>query len=296
METLNHVFLTSDTARFLWNNVCPLLKMPCPQGVSELFNSVLQLRGDKIYKQIICFVINMVVWEIWIRRNRLKHENKKITDHQILENVKGSTLKVFQQCVLGSTKASNFLHRLTDGQFSTAIKPSFWKIVCWQNPPSGRLKLNTDGSCRSGSMAGGAILRNHFGQVIWAKAFKFTNGTSIVAKTITLLTALRGCIGEDVFQLKVEVDSLFLVHIVYNRISCPWHLYRWVIEIRHHIGRLQASLSHVYRQGNSAADFLSNQGHLGDFLYSNVDLSLHLRSIVRLDRTKFPTIRAVKIL
>ena len=63
-------------------------------------------------------------------------------------------------------------------------------------------------------------------------------------------------------RLLVEVDSLCVTQLVSKQVVVPNEFYALVVAIREIISRnWQVSITHIYREANSAADFMANMAH-----------------------------------
>ncbi|KAF5176952.1 Ribonuclease h domain [Thalictrum thalictroides] len=108
--------------------------------------------------------------------------------------------------------------------------------------------------------AGGGILRNANGQHI-ANFFSFYGeGTNNVAETRALLDGLDMCQDLCIDKIQIRTDSTLVVKWFLNLIEVPWHLRTWWRKIQIQARFLDIKMVHVYREGNSLADYLSKQG------------------------------------
>ena len=64
-------------------------------------------------------------------------------------------------------------------------------LVSWEKPPMGRLKLNSDASVINGKAAGGGVLRDHWGRVVWAYYKEFGDLDVLAAEARSLLFGLQ---------------------------------------------------------------------------------------------------------
>ena len=63
-------------------------------------------------------------------------------------------------------------------------------------------------------------------------------------------------------RLLVEVDSLCVSHMISKQVVVPNAFYALVVAIRKLLSRnWQVSLTHIFREANSAADFKANMAH-----------------------------------
>ena len=95
----------------------------------------------------------------------------------------------------------------------------------------------------------------------------------------------------------VESDTRVLVQLVGSKALSKWPLCTVLREIRHHIGRLEATLLHVFREANAVADALASL-QLGEhrLFESLTALPFKARGEARLDCNGVPRIRFGKSL
>ena len=80
-------------------------------------------------------------------------------------------------------------------------------------------------------------------------------------------------------RLLVEVDSLGVTQMISKQVVVPNVFHALIIAIRDLLSRnWQISISHIYREANSAADFMANMAHsapLGLHVYSNPHVGIY---------------------
>ncbi|MQM22992.1 hypothetical protein Taro_056053, partial [Colocasia esculenta] len=111
-------------------------------------------------------------------------------------------------------EASARLREADSDQVPASISP---RIVRWYLPPPGRLKLNVDGAYKisSGTAAGGGILGNGIGDIIFAFAASYPNvHSSLEAEALALRDGVLLCIERGVTDFLIESDSLVLVQVM----------------------------------------------------------------------------------
>ncbi|XP_022860891.1 uncharacterized protein LOC111381341 isoform X1 [Olea europaea var. sylvestris] len=167
------------------------------------------------------------------------------------------------------TKRRRERKRMREGKRKGKSETTF---VLWEKPRVGFVKLNTDGCLKrleipSGDSSGGGILRDHEGDVLFT--FHEYYGTSccsaLAAELKALLTGLKICHERGYKNIWVELDTQLAV----KRISDPATDSRpgrnrkvqyLVDEVRSISSYLNVHYTNIYRQANSAADFLANEG------------------------------------
>ncbi|KAL6183970.1 hypothetical protein ACLB2K_045378 [Fragaria x ananassa] len=159
-------------------------------------------------------------------------------------------------------------HHPDDGQRHRhrGKKPRNW--VRWEPPNPGWLKLNTDGASKGnpGLSGGGSILRDPNGNVIFQTFRGYGVQTALVAEFLALTDGIKTfCdlgLMDSGFKLVIESDSTTLIKALCRTIAVPreimpyWHLLDFLMPFLE--GMVDAV--HVYREGNTEADYLANRG------------------------------------
>nr|XP_027088746.1 uncharacterized protein LOC113710101 [Coffea arabica] len=87
-------------------------------------------------------------------------------------------------------------------------------VVVWTKPPAHQSKLNTDASVVNGRAAGGGVLRDSDGRLIFAFYKEFGETGVLEAEAMALQEGLRECVARGVQGVLGEVDSVVLVSLV----------------------------------------------------------------------------------
>lgn len=157
--------------------------------------------------------------------------------------------------------------------------------ISWHPPPPGWYSLNTDRSAKGspGQAGGGAIIRDHYGNVISAMMCGFGVGTTFRAEVTALLRGLELARNLQIRKLVVKMDNQARVNLMQKNepgeAECA-HL----INRCHELFRKEeweTRIQHVYREGNRAADWLANHGVAQTLrIVILEDIPIELRSIV----------------
>lgn len=97
------------------------------------------------------------------------------------------------------------------------------KRVTWQLPYDGWYKCNTDGASRgnSGPSSYGFCVRNHEGDLVFAKAKEIGETTNIVAEAKAIVEGLVYCVERQLHPLIMETDSLVMRKIIDGELETP---------------------------------------------------------------------------
>lgn len=162
----------------------------------------------------------------------------------------------------------------------------------WCLGPFPECKLNTDASVRQGRAAGGGLLRDHEGKLVFAFYKEFGEADVLMAETLSLYHGLRLCQERGVRSPQVEVDSAVLVGLISSDALARWPLCNLLCRLRYLIRSLGASISHIFREANSTADRLAGLQLSSDMFFSSItQLPPIVRSSLSLDCCQYPSLR-----
>lgn len=192
-------------------------------------------------------------WHIWKARNTWIFE--------------GTVTPAFGVAVQASTYSRCTMEALL--RDSMLYQPRQGRLVSWVAPPSGVLKLNTDGSRRhsTGLATAGGLLRDSSGT--WLAGFSVNIGQapSYLAELWGLFFGLQLCTKRHVQDLIVELDSMSIVQQLeqergFRDSTAPRILSALFLDCLQLISLIpNISIVHTLREGNAPADFLANHGH-----------------------------------
>ncbi|CAL5183354.1 unnamed protein product [Lathyrus oleraceus] len=138
--------------------------------------------------------------------------------------------------------------------------------VLWKKPKIGCTKLNFDGSCKgiSGKASIGGVVRNHNAEFLLGYAESIGQANSTIAELIALRRGLELVLENGWNDIWLEGDAKTLVEIIMKKrkVRC--------MEVQRHMSHINSILlpefkncfvSHIYREGNRAADKFAQMGH-----------------------------------
>ncbi|CDP18110.1 unnamed protein product [Coffea canephora] len=156
----------------------------------------------------------LVLWFIWKSRNSARFEAGSITPAQVIFRIEEfldqmGKARAFSRASFAGDRDCPWAG--LDGPYKRdkGVVP-----VSWEKPSLGWVKLNTDASVLHGKAAGGGVLRDHCGRVIFAFYKEFGEMDVLEAEAQSLLEGLRMCADRAVGALTVESNSNVLVHLV----------------------------------------------------------------------------------
>ncbi|KAJ7946890.1 Ribonuclease H [Quillaja saponaria] len=137
--------------------------------------------------------------------------------------------------------------------------------VTWEKPDIGWTKLNFDGSCkgRKWKASIGGVVRNHKAEFLLGYAESIGHANSTIAEITALRRGLELVLENGWNDVWLEGDAKTLVDIISRRrqVRC--------MEVQRHLSHVNSIIpefnncivTHVYREGNRAADKFAQMGH-----------------------------------
>ncbi|EOY16830.1 Uncharacterized protein TCM_035716 [Theobroma cacao] len=159
-------------------------------------------------------------------------------------------------------------------------------MLYWQKPVLGEFKLNVDGSskCNFQNATSGGILRDYTGSLVFGFYENFGVKNSIQAELLALYKGLILCRDYGISHLWIEMDALVVIQMLTGR-------YRGSHDSRYLLANIQNlhnyfsyKLSHIFQEGNQAADLLVNLGYEYHSLQVFTVPFGKLQGILRLDK------------
>jgi ribonuclease HI len=140
------------------------------------------------------------------------------------------------------------------------------RLIGWKPLVGDWIKLNTDGACKDGNVAGcGGILRNNAGE--WRGGFAKHLGkcSAYVAELWGVLEGLQYAWQLGYRKLEINVDSIVVVQVLKKGGTCSAMGLALVKKIKRLIQlEWEIVISHSYREANFCADALASMGCLLD--------------------------------
>lgn len=129
---------------------------------------------------------------------------------------------------------------------------------------------------------------------MYAQCKKLGHKTNVEAEARAMMKGLVFCVEHDIQPLILETDSIMLKNMVEGRWETPWCISTEVEKIRRVMENFNVIIHHIYREGNTLADFLTNLAFdfAGTAKFSNFsELPSAGRRILNLDKQQIPNLR-----
>lgn len=148
--------------------------------------------------------------------------------------------------------------------------PMARKECKWTPPPQDWIKLNFDGASRGNpGIAGlGFILRDHKGQWLAQRAKPLGHTTNNLAELEAVKEGLTLCNRINIRKLIIEGDSQIILNALRKRTTPNWRINSSLEEAIKKIDNIEeVIIQHIYREGNTEADKLANEGADGKEIF-----------------------------
>ncbi|KAI0498937.1 hypothetical protein KFK09_019835 [Dendrobium nobile] len=250
IESNQHIFVTSLTARHVWNHFGNLanLVLSYNGNLQDILNTWF-IKGKG---HILNLIPILIIWYLWKARNEFKHEGIKVNANQIIANIRNKVLQLISVNLLGSKhfKNCNTLAEFFGLNILPADDISGCRIICWIKPLLPFVKPNTDGSVGAHSAGFGGIIRNHLGNPLNAFAGPLDVCPVLSAELRSLSFGLERCIILGYHHVNIEVDSKTIIHFISeNSIGNPQDLYI-IRKIKLMLGEMDYTISHIFCEVN----------------------------------------------
>lgn len=139
----------------------------------------------------------------------------------------------------------------------------------WSPPKDGWYKLNFDGASHGNpGIAGiGGIIHNWNGKMISKYARPIKPTTNNMAECKAILEGLKLCKQLGLTKVEIEGDSQIIINAIRTRKTPNQNLNSKLGDIIDILDTIpQFEIKHIYREGNTDADKLANQGASGDIV------------------------------
>ncbi|KAF9600947.1 hypothetical protein IFM89_014074 [Coptis chinensis] len=203
-------------------------------------------------------------------------------------------MKLYIQKNMSDVKDSYSLRALvTRLGLQINFKPQEVHWCKWKPAEQEAFMLNTDGSVQENGNGYGGTIHDGLGFVVRAYAGCSSKNSIIYQEIQAIAVGLKQPQELGIENLEVNSDSLGAINILNGNERCPWYCSNMVAYIRCLTSSIvKCSFSHIFREGNRVADYLSKlyrSPEEGVVLFS-LPLDAKLHHIIEEDRigTMYP--------
>ena len=227
-------------------------------------------------------IFGVVVWRLWHWRNHFHFEGKLVDSLTIYMDIMAR---------------ANEIYRVNNSCLNQ--QPRRQEVyIHWMPPPWPWCKLNTDGSCKNTGEAGaGGVIRDSVGHWVSGFCMRIGDSSVLMAELWGLYQGLTLAWDVGIKRLLVEVDSLCITQMISKQMVVPNAFSALLTAVRELLSRnWHTAITHIYREANSAADFMANMAHsapLGLHVFPNPPMGIY--SIISQDLFRVSKPRFVPI-
>ncbi|XP_077222164.1 uncharacterized protein LOC143856008 [Tasmannia lanceolata] len=260
-ESVNHLFFRCCYSAWIWRSIlwrCGIRRKPLKTLILEENWIRENFKGEGQATSIVRLSFCMVVSSIWRERNsRLygkPHRHKTSILHSCLSVIHSRFTHLHLDDFNSRknvTTAANF--------GLPCIQERTSAVFCsWTRPADEVYKLNTDAAVRNGNGGIGELIRNSEGEVQVMFSLRSDIQEIHLLEMEAILHGINLARKEGYNSIWIESDSLLAVNVILEKWDCPWKAIPIVEAIRDALRNTPIwKLSHIWREANGAADFLS---------------------------------------
>ncbi len=133
--------------------------------------------------------------------------------------------------------------------------------MSWTKPPPNIIKINFDGSFKLGGEGQiGILFRDCKGNTIHSYSEKISSSSALNSEASALLVGLRLAMSLGFRKIIAEGDNITIINVINNIWNIPWSIRDIIEEIKEEVKKFDyIKISHCFREGNRAADFLASK-------------------------------------
>ncbi|KAH9666802.1 putative ribonuclease H protein [Citrus sinensis] len=213
-------------------------------------------------------IFGVVVWRLWFWRNHFLFAGKLVD---------GVTV------YMDAMARANEIYKVYNSGISQ--QPRRKEIfIRWIPPPWPWCKLNSDGSRKNDREAGaGGVIQDSVGHWISGFCMRIGESSVLMAELWGLYQGLILAWDVGIKRLLVEVDSLCITQIISKQVVVPNVFHALIVAVHELLSRnWQIAITHIYREANSAADFMANMAHsapLGLQVFSDPPMETFIKEL-----------------
>ncbi|XP_077215496.1 uncharacterized protein LOC143850066 [Tasmannia lanceolata] len=256
-ESVYHLFFSCSYSAWIWRTILRKISLRKNQRKSfgeeeSWIRKKFKFKGQSGCLSRILFTSS--IYYTWLERNCRLHDKIKTHKSIILDRI----CRVASRRVL-FLKLNEVNSRIAQiWNLPLFHSQSESRFCQWVLPSQTKLKINTDASISSDIVSLGGILRDSKGQIISFFSVAYDSVPFQEAKLEAIIRAVQLARNSQVKNLWIESDSLNAVHIIRKQWPCPWRKFPALEKLHRDLISLNSRrISHIWRDGNKAADLLS---------------------------------------
>lgn len=302
VEDLDHLFMSSEIARFLWNKFRPLLDS-YQSGITSIRTKLHGVLKDSTVSSPQGFttllITMLIVWEIWKQRCITRFEGGQANFVKLGNSILEEVSHILNQYTFSVGGKSDYLRILSQWGLFVHCKVIQISVVIW-NAPVVAFALNIDGASKGnpGPAGGGGCFRDCSGKMLLGFSYYYGIGSCIVAEGRALLDGLRLAKLHGILLSIIYTDSKVIYDLVKGNGYPPWQLVPWWSSLKDSFQLSSIPIVHIFREANLMADSLAkvavDRGRNSEF-FSMRELPDVVRKAARADALGIPSLRIRRI-
>lgn len=251
---------------------------------------------SKGHIQIIVAII--LIWNLWIQRNKGKHNNIKMGHNRIITKTIYKIRAHYKAAVIKPSQFHCLNHVVVKLglNISNEIADNHNILVYWHKPQAHIIKINTNSLVAKNKFGCGGIFRHYSGNMLEAFASSLSPCTVIFADLMAIFKALTICMDRNFHNVWLEVDASLLINILSNDNKGNTDIYYQ--KTKYMLFKTNCFISHIFREGNKYADFLVRMGtDLPNMVnYDRNIVPYQLLGLANLDKMSLPYFQELMVL
>ncbi|CAN1846003.1 Putative ribonuclease H protein At1g65750 [Linum perenne] len=249
-ESLDHLFRSCQIARSIWNECLPDVLSATQQSLSFQEWWVSNISNTRLNPSF-----GVIAWLIWKRRNMAIFEDVNWSTAEVRNQVK------FWVLLLSSSWKAGQLGREAPGSARQT------QLIGWRPADEGWFTLNSDGSLytQTGRAAAGGLIRDSGGNLITSFVMNLGACSIMRAELRGIVEGMKIAWEAGIRRLCIQTDSRAAVALLSSsdgRLHRHANLVEQFSDLRNR--DWEVTIHHIFREANSAADYLANLGHSFD--------------------------------
>ncbi|XP_077247863.1 uncharacterized protein LOC143887636 [Tasmannia lanceolata] len=272
-ESANHLFFDCGFSKWIWGTILRNLNFK-----RKILNLHLEeewirskFKGNGQLSTAIRLLFQATIYSIWSERNERAHNKPGKHKQHVLSHI--LSLVKSKLVALQRNDVPNQNSSCCAALFNLPCHPKdpTPKLVSWVKPPPAWVKINTDASLLNDIGGLGGLIRNPEGNCLKFFSVRVKNHPIYLLELQALLRGIQLAARHHFPHVWLESDSSSAVNMINGNSQCTWKAIPTLAIIKKTLLNFNAwRISHIWREGNAAADLLSKI----DFPSKGEDLDL----------------------
>jgi ribonuclease HI len=257
------MFFTCSYAINIWSWLASALNLSLNFTCLDDIWKICDLNWSPQCKVVVTSAIINLFNTIWFVRNQARFCNKNIPWRYAITLIISATSLAGNATFKTSNNSIRDFMVLKNFNVTThQPRPPLVKEVIWSPPQFNWIKCNIDGASNGnpGNSSCGGIFRKHYVFFLSCFAEPLGISTSFHAEICGALRAIEIAFHNNWSDIWLETDSSLLVLAFNKPTLVPWQLRNRWLNMQVKLKNMRFVVTHIFREGNQAADCLANHG------------------------------------